>query len=360
MSSVAVRTDPPEIPPGRSAWPTLARVRWLSFVVMLASVPGVAHALDCERDDALSRAAATLLGQDGPLSPGSITRAVRAEGSDAPAVHALRDPDVEDARVRAWLEELHSRDDAPLACGEAQGDAGRLVLAAARAGTLSVDGDPPRVRGHLAAGFVRPELVVRDARGRLERVGVDEATLAEGVRLSDELALPAVVQLVADGPHGPRPVAERVVGGAATGEPTMMAGDSDPTTRLDDLRELREVGPVRHNRLLAREATRHARRVCEEGRVAHTLEPGEDPEHRLERRGIRARLVGEVVARAASPGAAMDALVRSPSHHLTLVERRFTDAGLGTATDAGGHTCLVILLAAWPQYLGAGAAHPVR
>lgn len=323
--------------------------------VILVSVPDPARALDCEHDDSLSRAAATLLSDGRRLTPGSIERAARAAGSDAPSVHALRDPDLDDRRVASWLEELRGRGDSPLACGEAQGDGGRIVLAAARAGTLEVDQSTRRVRGHLAPGYTRPELVVSDARGELHRVGVDAEALRGGVTLSDAVALPAVVQLVARGPHGPVPVAERTVGPAPARASAMMVGDSDPATRLSDLRELRGASPLRDNRLLSREAGRHAERVCAEGRVAHTLEPGEDPERRLARRGIRARLVGEVVARAASPGAAMDALVRSPSHHLTLVERRFTDAGIGTATDTRGHTCLVVLLAAWPRYLGSAA-----
>ena len=325
----------------------------VTLTLLLGAVPGTARALDCERDDALSRAAASLLGE-GSLSPGAILRAARSEGSGAPAVHALRDPDVDDARVGSWLRELALRSDAPIACGEAQGDAGRLVLAAARAGVLAVDAETGTVRGSLSEGFSRPEMVVRDAEGALHRVGLSVDQLGAGVPLPEGVTLPAVVQLVAHGPHGPLPVAERVVG-RASGGGTMMVGDSDPLTRLGHLRDLRGASPLRENRLLAREARRHAERVCAERRVAHTLEPGEDPERRLARRGIRARVVGEVVARASSSGAAMDALVRSPSHHLTLVDRRFTDAGLGTATDDTGHTCLVVLLAAWPRYLGAAA-----
>ena len=32
-----------------------------------------------------------------------------------------------------------------------------------------------------------------------------------------------------------------------------------------------------------------------------------------------------------------------------LLDRRFTDAGAGMATDARGRTCLVVMLAAWPR-----------
>ena len=285
---------------------------------------------------------------------GANGRTYHAIGRDLVAAGQIAREAVSMQSIAAWLRELASRSDAPIACGEAQGDAGRLVLAAARAGVLVFDADTGTVRGGLSEGFERPEMVVRDADGALHRVGLSADALASGVPLPDGVALPAVVQLVAHGPHGPLPVAERVIG-ETRGDGPMMVGDSDPVTRLGHLRELRGASPLRDNRLLSREARRHAERVCAERRVAHTLEPGEDPEHRLARRGIRARVVGEVVARASSRGAAMDALVRSPSHHLTLVDRRFTDAGLGTATDGSGHTCLVVLLAAWPRYMGAAA-----
>ncbi len=97
------------------------------------------------------------------------------------------------------------------------------------------------------------------------------------------------------------------------------------------------------------EAADHARRVCRAGRVVHSLRPGANPQSRLARRGLRARVVGEVIARAQTPRAAFAALTRSPSHLATLVDRRFTDVGVGRATDATGRTCLVVLLTAWPR-----------
>ena len=107
---------------------------------------------------------------------------------------------------------------------------------------------------------------------------------------------------------------------------------------------------MRVNRLRRGVAAAHARGVCDGGRVAHELEPGADPEQRLRRVGISARLVGETVARASSPGSAFGAFERSPSHRLTLLERSFTDAGIGKVTDAQGRSCVVVLLAAWPRY----------
>jgi len=318
------------------------------FVAVMLGGPSGAAALDCEHEDALARAAASLLLDGGARSPGAIERALRRAGSDAPAAHALMVADDDAGRLGAWLSEQRERADAPLACGEAQGRGRRLVLATARGGSLAVEGR--RIRGRLAAGFDRPEVVVSDASGATRRVGLSASALADGVTLPDGIAEPVRVQLVAYGPRGPRPVAERTVGEGAPLEPS--PGTGDVPRRVRSLRRSERAPALRSNRLLAGAAARHAARVCAGGRVAHELEPGLDPEARLRRAGVRARSVGEVVARAASPGAAMDALVRSPSHRLALLDRRFTDAGIGRARADTGHTCVVVLLAAWPRYVG--------
>jgi uncharacterized protein YkwD len=42
-------------------------------------------------------------------------------------------------------------------------------------------------------------------------------------------------------------------------------------------------------------------------------------------------------------------MFRSPSHRLAVTDKRFTDVGIGQAFDAKGHSCVVVLLAAWPR-----------
>ena len=345
-------------------------LRALAAVVLVAALlPERARAVACESDEALTHAAAELIAAGGPLSPYVLARAARDAGSDAPVVHALRDVDGDDARVASWVTALRLRADAPLVCGEAWGEHGRLVLAAARAGTLAIDADDPALlRGTLAPGFSAPELVAHGADGALVRLGVTPHELATGIALAHLVELPARIQLLATGPHGPTPIAERTLPNPGRGagtrsqralpSPGLGAGTWSQRTppegrigaRVAELREAHGASELRANRLLEREAAAHAERVCAEGRVAHTLEPGEDPETRLARHRIRARVVGEVVARASSPAAAMDALRESPSHRYTLADRRFTDVGIGLARDSRGRTCLVVLLASWPRY----------
>jgi uncharacterized protein YkwD len=44
--------------------------------------------------------------------------------------------------------------------------------------------------------------------------------------------------------------------------------------------------------------------------------------------------------------------MNSPSHRLTLLERGFTDAGIGRASDTRSKVCVVVLLAEWPRFTG--------
>lgn len=319
----------------------------------------------CPGDPVLTRAAAVLLLEDDRQASGAIARALRSVGSDAVGVRALF---VEQGgggeAIEAWLTEMGAAADARLVCGEAFSEAGRLVMATASGGGLSdLAPDTTLVRGWLAPDFVDAHLMIVDANGALSRHQVTPATLADGVPLPKGVERPALVQLMASGRSGPRPIAERVAPGRAgavgpggpAGAPIAASEEHEQRSikgSLNRLRRARGKRPVRRNRLLRDAARRHAREVCESGRVAHVLASGEDPAERLKRFGVAAGLVGETVARAAGPGAAFDALQRSPAHLATMLGERFTDAGVGLSRDEAGKTCMVVVLASWPRYVG--------
>jgi len=313
-------------------------VRWILSLAVVSLVTSQVRAQPCAEEDALAEAAAELL-LAGRWSESDLSVRARAAGSDLPALRAAVFP-AGSARSDQWLSELASRVDAPLACGIAETSDRRLVIAAPRAGRLEVRSGV--VRSEVRAGFEDAHLVFQDARGRMTRVAY-----APRVEVPEELVAPLRVQLVATGPAGPRPVAERTVAGEVTSE---IASDAPLPDRVDAIRDVHDARPLRRNRLLVREAERHARDVCRARVAAHVLEAG-DPEERLRGRGIEARVVGEVVARAGSADEAFGALLRSPSHRITLTDRRFTDMGVGTA-EANGRTCVVVSLAAWPRYVG--------
>ena len=241
-----------------------------------------------------------------PPSP-ELIRTAREAGVDANPVYAKFGVTGEFDSFKAWLEDLKEKSDAPLICGRARSGE-RIVMVEA----------------------------------------VDGGDFGSTIMVPVEWGRPLFVQLVATGPNGPRPVAERWVGKIPEG-PTSRRGSQSPEAWLMQLRRATGARSVRSNRLLSQEATAHAQRVCDSGRLGHELDDNGDPEARLLKRGIHARVVGEAVARASTMREALHAIEDSPSHRMTVTDARFTDAGYGKAEDEKGRTCVVVLLASWPR-----------
>ena len=294
-----------------------------------------AEPLPCSEDARLTETAADLLLRDEPLAASSLLREARAHGFDGVSVHARESAN--DVSLRAWLAQLGEREVGRLACGEARSAVRRLLLAAVRGGSLWRAGD--RLFGALEPGFAAPTLVFEARDGSLASLSVTPAQLERGLLLSPSEP-PRRVQLSAEGASGPRPVAElELAPGAASRAPPIVATTRgrSPREELESLRRAGAVGRLRDNRLLESSAVQHALRVCRLGRLAHRLD-GEDPEARLARVHVRARGVAEVIARGASPEAALGALLASPSHRLALLRSDLTDVGFGEARDARGRT----------------------
>ncbi|MBN1656197.1 MAG: hypothetical protein JXA30_20680 [Deltaproteobacteria bacterium] len=331
---------------------------------------------ECFWDEALSRAAASLVSKGARPDSEVLLQAARDAGSDAVGLHALWLLEFDDEAVNRWLRKIGTTADAPLACGDARDHKSRLVIAAARAGSLAAFDSQSRViRGWLSPTFTDPELVVSFNSGEIRRYRIHPNMLETGITLAADLPAPIIVQLVAHGPAGPRPVAQRVVTfgdgkpsaretarreqsnvvlttDEATGESTAVSTAQELSIQINRIRAKRTMPALRSNRLIDTAATEHAQSVCNSGRIGHQLRLGDDPETRLARQGVRARLVGEAIARSTDPGAAWRALLRSPSHLSTLLDGRFTDAGIGLARDPGGRSCLIVMLAAWPRFVG--------
>lgn len=315
----------------------------LTILVLLAPT---AAAAQCD-DEVLSEVAAELVLAGGEPTGDEMLAAARRAGEAAPTVHGLAIRDADTTRMRTWLRELAARLHAPIACGAAQTADRILAIAAPRGGRLDRDAAfGRRFRVALAEGYADPIVYVEDASGSIERL----LPSADGmIDVPDDLREPVRVQLVAEGPDGPRPVAERTIGEREDRSIPSTDDDEPLDARIAELRERAAMPALRPHRLLATLARQHAETVCRVRRAAHELQPGRDPRARVRSGGIEARHVGEVVARADDRDAALAALSRSPSHRSALLDRRMTDAGAGVATDANGRTCLVVLLAAWPR-----------
>jgi hypothetical protein len=347
---------------------TLVKMRLIIalFIAFLAPANALAqNKPNCSTEGALSKAAQALLANNSRLDAETVIRAVRAAGSDVVSVRALWQQGGGQKKTDHWLTAFRGQADAPLVCGIGTQSNVSLVIAAARGGGLHAIGPKQRrIRGWLAAGFSQPQLVLVDATGTIVHLAATLKALAEGIVVSTDLPPPIRIQLVARGPGGPRPIAERVIlptrgaaapQRAATRDAILSPEERDPYVHLGKIRRARGVPAVRTNRLLAAVAEAHAQAICRTGRIAHELGPGDNPERRLTRAGVRAQGIGEALAHGDSIYAAMAGLQRSPSHLMTLIDRRFTDAGIGVATDSEKKPCVVVLLAIWPRMVGGSA-----
>lgn len=243
------------------------------------------------------------------------------------------DPEDEDERRRRrWLNARFNEADGPGVCGEAVGQR-RVLVFGVRAGRLHRVGDD--LIAEWDSAFDDAYVVAVNASGGAQALAIPEDRRIE---IPDGLVR---AQLMATGPSGPRPVADW---GASRLPDLPQARTSEG--RLARLREASGVGGLRPNRLLAQAAQRHAQDVCREHRARHVFDSW--PAERMRRLGLRARHLGETVARASSVDGALEALAQSPSHRMALVDRRFTDVGLGVVRSRG-ESCVVVFLAAWPQ-----------
>jgi uncharacterized protein YkwD len=160
------------------------------------------------------------------------------------------------------------------------------------------------------------------------------------MEIPSSLEAPLVVQLVAEGPDGPHPIAEL---GARESSVVRASSARDGVAQL---RENNGRLPLRGNRLMERVARAHAEHIARDGRVTH-LAGDRDPRDRLRNAGIEAERVGEAIACGEDRNAAFRALLESASHRSAILDARFTDAGI--AEVSGERACVVVLLATWPR-----------
>lgn len=294
-----------------------------------------ASAQECS-DGVLSEVAASLLLDHGSAagapSAALLEAALREAGASLPSAKVIVLSADDDERGTQWLNARYNEADGPGVCGEAVGQR-RVLVFGVRAGSLRRVGDD--LIADWDSAFRDAYVVAVNARGAAHALAIPED---HRIEIPDGLVR---AQLMATGPSGPRPVADW---GASRLPDLPQARTSEG--RLARLREASGVGGLRPNRLLAQAARRHAQDVCREHRARHVFDSW--PADRMRRLGLRARHLGETVARASSVDGALEALAQSPSHRMALVDRRFTDVGVGVVRSRG-ESCVVVFLAAWPQ-----------
>ncbi|MGB0678235.1 MAG: CAP domain-containing protein [Polyangiales bacterium] len=321
--------------------------------MLCLSCPPAASAapLPCQRSPALFQLAAHLLAMPaGAMGPDAFDVWSRRLQILSPGVRLYRAPRASGKGLRAWLRRLKRDSDAPLHCGLAQSKRGRAAVAVATAATASVAGRVLRFR--LAPGFHRPRAVALTAAGGSAPLPLRRSA-AGGYRLVAEPGWHLRLQVLAEGPQGLRPVLlwRRAPRRSLPWRAALAAWRQRlRPTRPGGLAD-RAAPPLRPNRLLTRQAKRHAARVCALGQARH----GDDgrrqgPQSRLQQSALSARALGEVVIKVPHDVSPWREALLSPSHRATLLDPRFSDVGIGHSRDGQRRQrCIVVLLAAWPR-----------
>jgi hypothetical protein len=316
-----------------------------------------AETLPCEHEPALDIAATAIATNAKAMRSDVLLDAVRDAGSDLVQLRGklLEGGTAHESMIRDWMLSQRKELDGDIVCGVGRAHNRSAAILAARAGALVVRFRHAQqlvfVQGDLKRGFREPSIVVEDIDHHMTKTALDLLTLKAGLSIPFE-ARPIRVQLVAVGPHGLRPVAERVLG--KTSKVELPSGPgwkslSDVERAHAEFRHNLSLSMLRTNQLVARAAAQHAQRVCVSGIVGHAIDQGLGPEQRLRNAGLSARAVGEVISRADSLERAWLRLLESPSHRMVLEDIRLTDYGWGLARAPDDSVCIVGLFAAWPR-----------
>jgi uncharacterized protein YkwD len=123
-----------------------------------------------------------------------------------------------------------------------------------------------------------------------------------------------------------------------TPAPGEELADPDPERAIlrmaNEVRARERLRPLPRAAELDALAREHAVAMARAKRAAHDIGDG-DAAERFLRAGLDARVVGENVARAASPALAHRALWGSPSHRTNLLSAEYTRMGVGVVTEDG-------------------------
>lgn len=321
------------------------------------------HAPLCDQHPGLGEVAAQLVTQRSEPSSVMLTAALRDANIYMPGVRALWMRGSDTVSVENFLAAVRPSQGAGVHCGRADGAHGSLLLAAPCMASIELTSeshrwsdDRLRLSGMLADNFSRPTLVVQSGGLRFARFAVTPDQLSQGVELPIEGIASASLklQLLAHGVNGIQPVAGLSRGVLRGVEHLLdtVRGTEELSGLLNRLRVAAGRPALRRNPLLRQVAARQAFHACRVGKPGHRGPSGREPAQRIAAVGLVARRAGETVARAASMQGAVEAMVQSPSHLMTLLERDFTDGGVGVARGRRGSVCVAVVVATWPRFVG--------
>jgi uncharacterized protein YkwD len=204
-------------------------------------------------------------------------------------------------------------------------------------------GETLHLRGTLLEGYADPELVVTTPDGSSRR-----APAGKGRAVDHRTRLTATghyrVELLATGEHGitvvanvPLAVGVAPLTSVDVPDESFALEPEDAEVALLDLinAERQRVGlpALQRHATLDDVARAHVRDMQESDFVGHTSPNTGPAAGRVERAGVRTRLVLENIGRGETPAKVHADLMRSPGHRANIISREATHVGIGVARD---------------------------
>lgn len=316
-----------------------------ALMMVIGSAPVRAQEFGCRSDGRLLPAARAVLG-DARVSAETLRALTEAASLRAPDVLSWRaeggDPELRLAQLRAWVASRSLASESPRCAVVSTGGSMAMALVPRAAEVIALPAEP----GHrawlvaLPSAAENPVLLAAPDHGPVVRHPINAEGIA-GLRIEGAATMQVVLVRAGEPQVWARwregtPRAESVV-------PMSSAADVLHAVNAMRVHEGRTV--LRGDPLLVRAAEGYAVTLAQARRVAHTVDG--DPSGRLARMGIRADVVGEVIARAPTLVGAFDALHASPSHREVLLDTRIDAMGTAIAV-AEGQRYLVVMVAARP------------
>ncbi len=270
----------------------------------------------------------------------------------------LEEADVQ-KRVTEWSEQMHPLGERRCGVSRATSRAGVSVVSVVAVDaladldplpTLARTGEWVKLKGHMLVPATEAKVVLLGPRGLPKTVLASLDDQGE-IRATFSVDQPGVwfVQVLATVSTGPRPVLEAYIHAgtmppdhfAESPAPGEDAGQNAPSDvegvrrMVNAARAAEGLAALTADPRLDQLAQEHAQRMFDTKTVGHDVGNG-DPRSRVAAAGISSRATGENVAAASTLERAHRALWASPSHRGNVLEKRFSNLGIGVVKGPDG------------------------
>jgi uncharacterized protein YkwD len=126
------------------------------------------------------------------------------------------------------------------------------------------------------------------------------------------------------------------MGADTTADPATANQEREIIALTNKEREAQHLTPLKENATLRKVAVAHSENMAKQETLSHELD-GQKPEERIKAAGYQYLSIGENVAyNDPTPAAVLEAWMNSPGHRANILNKDFTEIGVGIARDKDG------------------------